>query len=71
MHNPFDRVTPNPDQNAMMAAISQKCASLYADIRACVPDSRYKDEALLQLEMVGMLASKGITHGIPKKEKFT
>ena len=64
MH-PFYRVTPSMDQTAAMAGIGQKCASLYADLCAVLPDSRYKTEALMQLEIVGMLASKGITHGTP------
>lgn len=66
MH-PFTRITPDPDQFATMAGLGQKCASLYVDIDACLPDSTYKTEALKHLELVGMFANKGITHGDSKR----
>lgn len=46
-----------------MVGIGKTLASAYEDIDAGVPDSTYKTEALKYLEIVGMLASKGITHG--------
>lgn len=61
--NPFSRVTPDPDQTAMMAGLSRKLASVYEDISACVPDCDYKTEALKALTAAGMWANKGITHG--------
>lgn len=61
--NPFRRVTPDPEQHAIIAGLTAKFASLYADISACLPDSRYKTEALMQLEIAGMVTTKGITHG--------
>lgn len=60
---PFTRVTPTPDQTAVMAGLSIKAHSLYADIEACVPDGEYKTEALKALTAAGMWANKGITHG--------
>jgi hypothetical protein len=50
-----------------MTGLGHKCASLYEDIRASVPDSLYKTEALKHLELVGMLANKGVTHGDPER----
>jgi hypothetical protein len=61
--NPFKRVTPDPDQAAMMAGLGRKLESLYEDIAACVPDGDYKTEALKALTSAGMWANKGITHG--------
>ena len=46
-----------------MAGLGQKFASLYEDLVASLPESVYKTEALKTLELVGMLANKGITHG--------
>lgn len=63
MQNPFARVTPTQDQAARMAGLNRAFASLYEDISACVPESHYKTEALKQIEVAGMLATKGITHG--------
>lgn len=60
--NPFARILPTEDQTAVMAGLNTKCASLYEDISACVPDSEHKTEALKHLVIVGMLANKGITH---------
>ena len=60
--NPFLRVTPDPDQTAMMAGLGRKLASIYEDICACVPEGEYKAEALKALTIAGMFANKGITH---------
>lgn len=60
---PFRRVLPTQDQTATMAGLNAKFASLYLDIEANLPDSPYKTEALMKLEIAGMLATKGITHG--------
>jgi hypothetical protein len=61
--SPFQRVTPTPEQHATMVALAKKAESLYEDISAVVPDSHYKTEALRHLELVAMMANKGITHG--------
>lgn len=67
--SPFKRVTPTPEQHATMVALAKQAESLYENINATVPDSHYKTEALRHLELVAMMANKGITHGQSQEDR--